>query len=82
MMQAALSMHLEKGIDCLFLALYLGAFQSTGKLTTPMSFCLVSLTANSFRLQMTNSPVSRVEFEVMVLSADEMLDADAFGSVG
>lgn len=70
-MHAELSMHLENGIDCRFLALYFVAFQSTTKFTTPISFCRVSLTANSLRLQIMKSPGS---LEILVPASDiEML---------
>ena len=64
-------MHLENGIDYRILALYLAAFQSTTKFTTPISFCRVSLTANNLRLQIMKSPGS---FETLVPASDiEML---------
>lgn len=72
-------MHLEKSIDVRFFAWYFGAFQSTTKLTTPMSFYRVSLTANSFTLQTMKSPGS---FEVVVPASDiDMLGEEVLSEI-
>ena len=78
-MQAELSIHFEKGIDWRFFVLYYGVFQSTTKLTTPISFYRVSLTANSFKLQTIKSPGS---LEVLVPASDiDMFGEEALSEI-
>ena len=59
--------------------MYFGAFQSTTKFTTPMSFYRVSLTANSFKLQTIKSPGS---LEVVVPASDiDMLGEEVLSEI-